>query len=958
MMFRDGSAAPEAMARIGKKISRGLAAALPSLLSELPDRDAAVLLFDRLLHEAPAEIVAQIAAYEPLAHYALTVFGYSRFLGETLLQHPQLLGELQLDQSYSAETFREHWSRFRTLSSEPELATLLARFKRREYVRIMLRDLLGIAPLAETTAEISALADVLIAVALAESERRLGEKFGTGWAAPSFAILSLGKLGGNELNYSSDADLLYVYGESSDAVSGVPFSHEYMIRLAQQVTEILSMATREGAVFRIDMRLRPQGTQGELAVSLTHALDYYGRLAQDWERQALIKARYVAGDAELARTFIAGVQALIYTQATNLEAIGTALEAREKMSRGKRRWFASALSDTIDVKRDPGGIRDIEFLVQCLQRVYGGAETWLRSGGTLFSLQKLHDKGHIDGKDFQELSSTYVFLRHVEHRLQLRQGQQTHRLPSSPEELAILQRSLASVVDEPDPAALVGLIQRRMEAVAKIYHRVMQQQGRRRDAQNAGRYELQSASAWMTAEQSNQEILRRLAADSPRLYAIAASGELSGTERKNLFRFFSAALTSSERYAAVLREAEAVPRALRLFESSEYLTQILIRHPEEIATLGEMAEPAAEPSLYLFESGLGAKRSDRDPVFAYVAGAGLDAAEKLAWLRRHYRHRVFSSGARDIIEMRAVYDSLATTTAAAEDAIQAAFEMAGAPAELAVLALGRLGSREFDLLSDADLLFVCEEQGDRVGLTKAAERLMQALAAYTRDGMVFPVDTRLRPRGREGELLVTPSQLASYGAREAQPWEALTYTKLRSVAGSSSVGMRAVAATHGLFERFAGDPVFGDAVRQMREKLETLESQSSLKTSAGAVYDIDFLCSFLLVKNRVGEKPGTLRDRLWRCAAAGLLSKPDAGLLDHAAELFRTVDHVLRLVSGRARRGFPANEQSWQITQKLTSGILRRQFGEGLEAELQKTYQNVRGVFLRVLPQPVSGAWT
>jgi glutamate-ammonia-ligase adenylyltransferase len=321
----------------------------------------------------------------------------------------------------------------------------------------------------------------------------------------------------------------------------------------------------------------------------------------------------------------------------------------------------------------------------------------------------------------------------------------------------------------------------------------------------------------------------------------------------------------------------------------------------------------------------------------------------LSQLRQHYRHRIFTSGARDIHHLRDVYESLSSTTAAAEDAIAAAFAIAGAPTDLAVMALGRLGSSEFDLLSDADLLFVCEE-GQGLRLLKSAERMMQALQAYTRDGMLFSVDARLRPRGAEGELLLTPPQLAAYCRNEAQPWEALTYTKLRFVAGSRQLAERTTRAAMVLFDRFAEDAGFAQAVREMRHKLDASElPEKSLKTSPGAVYDIDFLSAFLLVRHRTAIKGGTLRDRLWRCAASGLLNKADSAALDHAAELLRTVDHVVRLVVGRPRKWLPATEHARRMTETLASQTLRRPFADGLESELLGTFAGVREIFDRVV---------
>ena len=984
--FHDPEGAKQNFSRVTERLSPTLVGALPGLLAESPDPDSALILFERLVGESTGEMVRQLNRNNFLAHYAIVVFGHSRFLGETLIQNTDLLQsflrERNLDRSFSREEFHESLARFRSRSFESDVSLLLARFKRREYVRIMLRDVLKIAPLAETTAEISALADVLIEEALREAENRLQRRYeapqhldGEGRSVDTpFAILSLGKLGGNELNYSSDVDLMYIFGDGNEPPGATISNREYFIRLAQQVTEILSRVTRDGTVFRIDMRLRPQGGEGELAISLGHALRYYAETAHDWERQALIKVRHSGGDAALAREFIRGVQPFVYSggiqerdpsprsgfglpaqiPATrlNFPAIETALQARERMHTRRRRMTVNEPNQMIDVKVDRGGIRDIEFLVQCLQRVYGGAEPWLRSRGTLFSLQKLHDKRHISGKEYHELTSAYEFLRHLEHRLQLRQGRQTHELPSSKVDLHTLQRSMEGYAGGEDRVTDVrDAVRRRMTAVAEIYNRIIHHQQIRRHHAPDTEFELRSTPEPSTADQSNDQILERLAEDSPTLYEVASRHDLSTQARRNLSRFLSSAFTSSERYAAVVRYPQGLEKALELFETSDYVTDILVRHPEEIATLAQLDEvPSRVGSRYLFESPLGNARAAIDPVFDYLAKSSASYGEKLSLLRQHYRHRVFAAGARDITGIRDVYDSLGVTTAAAEDAIAATFDIAGQPEGLAVMALGRLGTGEFDVLSDADLLFVCDDKQDPLKLTKSAEQMMQALAAYTRDGMVFPVDARLRPRGGEGELLVTPTQMEAYFSQEAHPWEALMYGKLRFLAGSGCLGKRAIAATSALFQRFAGDPGFLPAIREMRTKLENAEGgEKNFKTYAGAVYDIDFLVSYLLIKHEVKDKRGTLRDRLWRCVAAGILDKADAATLDHAAELLRTVEHVVRLVVGRARKWLPATEHARQVTEDLVSRILGRQSPDGLDSELARVCEEVRGTYDKVL---------
>jgi glutamate-ammonia-ligase adenylyltransferase len=959
--FYDPQASTPLLARLCSHLSAALASTVPALLAESPDPDSALILFDRLVTESSVEVLRLIEQHHALAHYAIVVFGYSRFLGETLLQNTDLLQSFlkdkTLDRTLSAEDFQESLARYRSRSFEEDISLLLARFKRREYVRIMLRDVLQIAPLAETTAELSSLADVLMQEALREAFRNLQHRYGSPQhldpsgrlADTSFAVLSLGKLGGNELNYSSDLDLFYLYGDGDAPPHAAISNREYFIRLAQAVTETLSRVTREGAVFRIDLRLRPQGAEGELAINLSRAIHYYSHIAHDWERQALIKVRHSAGDTALARSFIREVQPHIYTGEVNFQAIETALQARRRMHARRKQPAPLNEPDSLDVKLGRGGLRDIEFLVQCLQRVYGGSEPWLRSGGTIFSLQKLYDKRHISGKDFHELTNAYEFLRHLEHRLQLRQGQQTHRLPVDRRELRTIHRAMENCAAGryrlPD---LSEFVQQIMAGAALIYERVIHQQQAPGGQEAASGFQLHTRTE-LSPDQSSRQILDRLAADSPALYEIARRPDLLPRTRANLFRLFSSALTSSSRYAILLRYPDAVARALSLFETSDYLTDILVRYPEELAGLAEFPEDDTRVgSAHLFDSPLGRAGSIGDPVFVYLTNAPTSLAERFSLLRQHYRHRVFAAGARDITDFRDVYESLAVSTATAEDVIRAAFGIAGEPRDLAVMALGRLGSGEFDVLSDADLIFICHSGANRQQLTKAAEQIIQSLAAYTGDGMIFPVDVRLRPHGGEGELLLTPAQLASYFVQEAQAWEALTYTKLRFVAGSRAVAQQALESVPILFDRYATKPDLIAEVRQMRAKIATGKDHN-IKTSPGAMYDIDFLAGALLLMHRMANKEGTIRDRLWRCADAGVLGKSDAGALDHAAELFRTVEHVVRLVTGQARKWLPAAEHARQITEKLTSRIFRREFPEGLERELLSACNQVRGIYDRIL---------
>ena len=925
--FHDRPRAEKNLEQIRQRVPQSVSDAIPALLADSPDPDSALNLFERLTEGVNPELVRLFDKHRSLVHYALILFGYSQFLGETLLHNvdllPALLREANLDRSHSHEEFREAFARFRSRSFETDVASLLSRFKRREYIRIVLRDVLGLATISETTGEISALSDVLIEEALHSCASTLHAKYGFPEhkdkqgrrAKTAFTVLALGKLGGNELNYSSDIDLMFIYGDGESLPDAPITNREYFVKLAQQVTDVLSRVTKEGFVFRIDLRLRPQGREGESAIALSQALRYYGDSAHDWERQAMIKVRHCAGDVALARQFIRKVQESVYTEHVNFPAIETALQTRDRIQDRRR----TARHEGLDVKLDRGGIRDIEFLVQCLQRVYGGKEKWLRSGGTLFSLQKLHDKQHISGSDFQQLTTAYEFLRTVEHRLQLRRGQQTHRLPAAQEDLAILARSLRSDLITTDN--VVGTIAGRMREVSSIYDRIIHQQQQQTEQQASDDFELRTLDLSFGRVQSDLQILHRLAAENSPLHPVASRDDFDPHTRRNLFRFLSSALTSAERYAAVAKNPDLVEKALQLFRQSEFLTDILARHPEDIANLADLRQSSTRhqaPTLFTPDDPIRSAHSEL--LEKYIASDALPYSEKLTLLRRRFRHRMFLSSAHDIFEARPTFASYADTTSAAEEAISAALAITATPG-LAIMALGRLGTREFDILSDADLLFVRQPEVPAEVAIRAAEDVMHALSAYTVEGSVLAVDARLRPRGNDGELTITPEQFRAYCAEEAQPWEALTYTKLRHIAGDEQLGAYALAATEPLYQRFGHTSEFGFSVREMRKKLEQSESNTSIKTGPGGLYDIDFAASYLLVRSALRTADGNTRTRLQKLGQARLIGEQQLQTLLDALEFWRTLEHVARLATGRAQRSIPVGEHARRSVDELMARI-------------------------------------
>src|SRR5260370_24132100 len=304
------------------------------------------------------------------------------------------------------------------------LALGLAIFRRRQILRILVRDVLGFGALSEITEELSNLADGVLDVSYNIIRAELISKHGT----PRFvdetgvlrecgmAVIALGKLGGGELNYSSDIDLMFVYGGNGETDGAAPVSNkEFYKKVANQYTELLSTHTSEGLCYRMDLRLRPDGSLGEICISLDGARQYYRTRARDWELQMLIKARVAAGDEETGRQLSAFVWPPAYSPQLRLSAIEAVSETRERIGEklNRRRGSRAAL----DVKLAPGGIRDVEFLVQCLQRLHRGRVPWVRHAATMLALSRLNDKDLLSGAEYSRLASAYQFLRNIEHRL-------------------------------------------------------------------------------------------------------------------------------------------------------------------------------------------------------------------------------------------------------------------------------------------------------------------------------------------------------------------------------------------------------------------------------------------------------------------------------------------------------------------------------------------------------------
>src|SRR5215831_10855363 len=431
------------------------------------DPQRAVIHFLRYLDNVPdvAAFWTAIAQHPQALAGLVWLFASSQLLSSILWRHPQLLFWL-LDGAWwtpppaPAELATELAQRLDSVRAsahgvedEGQVATVIRTFTQQHLLRIGARDLCGLAPVEETTADLSALADCVLQAGLAACIRWLTVAYGTpmytdaeGVQRPcGFCVIGMGKLGGYELNFSSDVDLMYVYTSYEGNTSGIArdgqlqgqiSNHEYFVTLARRLTTLVGGQGPEGQAFRVDLRLRPEGTQGQLALSLLSYEAYYARLGQTWERMALIKARPVAGDPRLGEEFMALIRPFVYQSHLDAEGVRQLCAMKGQIDV----QLADKAQSRTNVKLGLGGIREIEFLIQLPQLLYGGRQPTLQERHSLRALTRLREAGLMTSHVEMPLRATYCYLRRLEHYLQMEQGAQTHTLPRHPDQQQRLAR--------------------------------------------------------------------------------------------------------------------------------------------------------------------------------------------------------------------------------------------------------------------------------------------------------------------------------------------------------------------------------------------------------------------------------------------------------------------------------------------------------------------------------------
>jgi glutamate-ammonia-ligase adenylyltransferase len=819
---------------------------------------------------------------------------------------------------------------------------LLRRVRAREIVRISLRDLRR-ARVREVTGELSALAGACLDAAIRFHDRRLRARHGApaGLAArepgAGFCALAMGKLGARELNFSSDVDLVYVYDRDGESEGERALTHfAYYAKLAELVTEAIAKPTEDGFVFRVDLNLRPDGQNGPLVNSVRAAELYYQSFGRSWERNALVKARPAAGDLAVGEELLHHLDPFIWRRSLDL---GVVQEIQAMKARIDARAGAEGKDD---LKLGKGGIREAEFFVSALQLLHGGRDETraLRERAVLPALDRLLFAGIVPAKDRDELADAYLFLRRAEHRLQMLDGAQTHRLPPAGERFW-LARAMGYAGEEEFDAVLAA----HRERVARLFGGLLgaskgevpldhdlalladPEVQRDRRAEIATRRGLVDPDRVLAAIDA---MARRRTPFSPLgdpAAAVALLSDALGTpdpdQAISHLSDFAAALRSPEPYFRMLAEHRRVARLLlSLFGTSDFLSKRFLRHPELIDLLLREDQVLLEKEKGTFRREMDERLGALDPGLAPD-----DLLEgRLGELRRYKNEEVLRIAIHDIagtIDLASVAGQL---TDLAEASLERCLALAEAEAEakgvappgrLCVIGMGKLGGRELGYHSDLDLIFLYPGSGATPGherYPRLAQRLMSFLQVPLREGRLYQIDTRLRPSGNQGALVIGTEAFARYhtgegggaGAVRSQLWERQALLRARHVAGD-------VAIFEDIRERVLVPVVYGlredraalaAEIRRMRERMEAEIGRESSrgknpKTGRGGLVDVEFAAQFLQLAHghdhpavRAGSTPVALR----RLREAGLLREAHFEPLSEGYEFLRRVELRLRIV--------------------------------------------------------------
>jgi glutamate-ammonia-ligase adenylyltransferase len=816
-------------------------------------------------------------------------------------------------------------------ADEAALDRALRRLRRAVMLRLIVRDLAGWAGMAEVVAGATALAEETVAAALRWHDRSLQKTYGapigeTSGQPLQLHVVGMGKLGGAELNVSSDIDLVLAYPEEGETDGGRRISaQEYFTRLSRKLIGAIAETTEDGFVFRVDTRLRPYGEGGPLVVNFDMLEAYFATQGREWERYAWVKARLLAGDR--GKELEAAVTPFVYRRHLDFSAIeslrGLHGQIRQEV---QRREMAD------NVKLGPGGIREVEFLVQVFQLIRGGRETALRVRPTLAALQLLGERGQLPAEAVAELRAAYVYLRDLEHRLQYRDDQQTQSLPAAPDEL----QAIAEMTGQPDAAGLRRELDAHREVVTRHFEAIFA--GARDNG--AGRPEAEHWPQGLGGDKALARIAALGYADAPAVQARLAELRDNGRYRRmaasGQARLDQLLPRLIEAAAGLPQPDLAFERTLRVVDSigrRESYLALLLEYPQALGALARLAAASPWAADYLAQHPILLDELI-SPVRARVADwaelrrqlqASLDEhagnTERQMDVLRHFKQaqtlRLLALDLSGELPLETLSDHLSDLACVIlEETLRLAWlgvrQKHREVPRFAVIGYGKLGGKELGYASDLDIIFLYEDPDEAApeAYARLAQRINTWLTSATGAGVLYETDLRLRPNGVAGLLVSHLEAFREYEFGQAWIWEHQALTRARAVAGDRGIGES--------FERIRVEVLrqprdladLRREIRGMREKMREGHPNPGplfdLKHDRGGIVDVEFVVQFLVLghAHRHAELTGNIGNLALLKLSARLDLIP-AALADaaHAAyREFRGLQHQLRLQGERYAR--------------------------------------------------------
>lgn len=748
---------------------------------------------------------------------------------------------------------------------------LLRSWKGKEMVRIALREIAGAAPLEETMIELSQLADICLTTVYEHWNEELRERLGS--PESQFAIIGLGKLGGRELNHSSDVDLIFIYSEEGQLSARLSY-HQWFTRLGNRITETFASSDPAGSLFRVDLRLRPEGQAGPLVRSLESMENYYAGFGEMWERLALVKARWICGSRELAYDFLRQLQPFVFPKSPTPDLLDEVAAIKERIERD----IVGFEERERNVKLGIGGIREIEFIVQALQLLHAAQYPFLQEAGTLKAIRGLAELEFLPNEDAEKLERAYRFLRRVEHRLQIEAEQQTHTVPEAGEALEILAHSLGF---DSGPELLTRL-RAEMRVVRAIFTRVVVQTRPVQDplegALSAFRDPIQATKLFAQLGQSatgfhvaprTRQIFRKL---QPLLLDWLKRSPDPESTLTQFVRFVEAYGFRSLLFELLAANPRLLELLIKTFDASEAAGGWLIRRPQ---WLEELTRSGMLDRTFNF-----AQHRER----LYSLGATPENIDPIRIYRQRELLRILL---RDVLRLAPLPQLLAEQNELAEACLVQVDELLNPERTLTVIAMGKFGGREIGYGADLDVLFVGDDQ-------RPAQNLMTSFAQTSAEGRLGALDARLRPDGEKGPLVASLEAFLGYYSSRAQFWELQSLTRARGISGQ--LRFEFVALARELWARAGEHP---DLVRQIENMLVRIANERGsgndffdFKTGIGGMIEAEFLIQALQMQHRVWE-PNSLQ-AIGELARQGTIEAGDAAKLRRAYEFLRGCESILR----------------------------------------------------------------